>query len=278
VNPFTAKAAFIWYWNRKVPSARPHPAFFFAKLSPLSTPDAAAFSTLASAGKLASTPVASWSASSPSPTAKDAEDGGASSGGTVPFKDYENGNFTSYGNKGGGGADQFAFYSRGKSNPVDTFKRYGKGWLAGPERLLHELRGGEQHHIGTSSFTSYTEAAGHSGVMTGSEAGAKQRSSGRMFKWCVVRFGPRSRVLNMQGQNGLRPSWMLSCVGGVNISRPVTRERYRKVCKNYCFLLTSVPLLLCFPCSSFCFFSSFPIQFPSGLNRPLTIGIRHHRS
>jgi hypothetical protein len=73
-----------------------------------------------------------------------------------------------------------------------------------------------------------------------------------MFKWCVVRFGPRSQVLNMQGQNGLRPSWVLGCVGGVNgcvggvnISRPVTRERYRKVC-NYCFLLTSVaaaPLL-----------------------------------
>jgi hypothetical protein len=129
VNPFTAKAAFIRYWNRKVPSSRPHPAFFFAKLSPLSAPDAAAFSTLASAGKLASTPVASWSASSPSPTAKDAEDGSASSGGTAPFKDYENGNFTSYGNKGAGGADQFAFYSRGESNPVDTFKRYGKGSL-----------------------------------------------------------------------------------------------------------------------------------------------------
>jgi hypothetical protein len=60
-----------------------------------------------------------------------------------------------------------------------------------------------------------------------------------MFKWCVVRFGPRSQVLNMQGQNGLRPSWVLGCVGGVNgcvggvnISRPVTRERYRKVCNK----------------------------------------------
>jgi hypothetical protein len=177
VNPFTAKAAFIRYWNRKVRSNRPHPAFFFAKLSPLSAPDAAAFSTLASAGKLASrirdfcaaasllcpsTPAASWSASSSSleDGAAGATSSSSSSGGgggsNAPFKNYENGNFSSYGNSGGGGADQFAAYSSGKSGPVDSFKRYGKGSLGRNDSFTNYESGG---NIGTSSFSSYTTGA-----------------------------------------------------------------------------------------------------------------------
>ncbi|RLN36004.1 BURP domain-containing protein 14-like [Panicum miliaceum] len=177
VNPFTAKAAFIRYWNRKVRSNRPHPAFFFAKLSPLSAPDAAAFSTLASAGKLASrirdfcaaasllcpsTPAASWSASSSSSSVEGAAGGvassgaGASAGSPAPFKNYENGNFSSYGNSGGGGADQFAVYSSGKSGPVDSFKRYGKGSLGRNDSFtIYEVGG----NVGTSSFSSYTTGA-----------------------------------------------------------------------------------------------------------------------
>ncbi|TVU00847.1 hypothetical protein EJB05_53695, partial [Eragrostis curvula] len=173
VNPFTAKAAFIRYWNRKVRSTRPHPAFFFAKLSPLSAPDATAFSTLASAGKLASrihdfcaaasllcpsTPAASWSASS-STTVEGAAAAGASGGsggGSAPFKDYENGNFSSYGNSGGGGADQFALYSRAKSNPVDSFRRYGKGSLGRNDSFTSYEA---ENNIGTSSFSSYTTGA-----------------------------------------------------------------------------------------------------------------------
>ncbi|RLM86218.1 BURP domain-containing protein 14-like [Panicum miliaceum] len=177
VNPFTAKAAFIRYWNRKVRSNRPHPAFFFAKLSPLSAPDAAAFSTLASAGKLASrirdfcaaasllcpsTPAASWSASSPSVegaaggAASSGAGAGASEGSPAPFKNYENGNFSSYGNSGGGGADQFAVYSSGKSGPVDSFKRYGKGSLGRNDSFTNYEVGG---NVGTSSFSSYTTGA-----------------------------------------------------------------------------------------------------------------------
>ncbi|CAN6162286.1 unnamed protein product [Urochloa humidicola] len=181
VNPFTAKAAFIRYWNRKVRSNRPHPAFFFAKLSPLSAPDAAAFSTLASAGKLASrirdfcaaasllcpsSPAASWSTSSSSGEVDGATAGSVSSsssggngggGGTAaPFKNYENGNFSSYGNSGGGGADEFAAYSSGKSGPVDSFKRYGKGSLGRNDSFTNYESGG---NVGTSSFTSYTTGA-----------------------------------------------------------------------------------------------------------------------
>ncbi|RCV04740.1 hypothetical protein SETIT_1G025200v2 [Setaria italica] len=179
VNPFTVKAAFIRYWNRKVRSNRPHPAFFFAKLSPLSAPDAAAFSTLASAGKLASrirdfcaaasllcpsTPAASWSASSSS---------GGGAGSAAPFKNYENGNFSSYGNSGGGGADQFAVYSSGKSGPVDSFKRYGKGSLGWNDSFTNYEAGG---NVGTSSFSSYTTGPP---VVPGSSLGMP----GRPTRW-----------------------------------------------------------------------------------------------
>ncbi|KAF8643490.1 hypothetical protein HU200_066840 [Digitaria exilis] len=178
VNPFTAKAAFIRYWNRKIRSNRPHPAFFFAKLSPLSAPDATAFSTLASAGKLASrirdfcaaasllclsSPAASWSETSSSVEGSSANvaSSGSGAGSNAPFKNYENGNFSSYGNSGGGGSDQFAVYSSGKSGPIDSFKRYGKGSLGRNDSFTSYEAGG---NVGTSSFASYTtEATGGSG-------------------------------------------------------------------------------------------------------------------
>ncbi|KAF0914798.1 hypothetical protein E2562_031524 [Oryza meyeriana var. granulata] len=163
-NPFTAKAAFVRYWNRKVHSNRPHPAFFFAKLSPLSPPDAAAFSTLAAAGQLGSrirafcaaasllcpkTPSSSWTKSS-------SGEGAAAAAGAAPFKNYENGNFSSYGNSGGGGADQFAVYSSGQSSPVDSFRRYGKGSQGRNDSFTsYEAEG----NVGTASFTSYNGGA-----------------------------------------------------------------------------------------------------------------------
>uniref|UniRef100_A0A0E0B1I1 BURP domain-containing protein n=1 Tax=Oryza glumipatula TaxID=40148 RepID=A0A0E0B1I1_9ORYZ len=142
-SPFTAKAAFVRYWNRKVHSNRPHPAFFFAKLSPLSAPDAAAFSTLAAAGQLGSRIRAFCAAASllcP----------------TTP----------GYGNSGGGGADQFAVYSSGHSNGgggggIDSFRRYGKGSQGRNDSFTsYEAEG----NVGTSSFTSYNgDATGGAG-------------------------------------------------------------------------------------------------------------------
>jgi hypothetical protein len=189
-SPFTAKAAFVRYWNRKVHSNRPHPAFFFAKLSPLSAPDAAAFSTLAAAGQLGSrirafcaaasllcptTPGSSWSKSSSDGDGAAAAaapagggGGGGGGGGAAPFKNYENGNFSSYGNSGGGGADQFAVYSSGQSNGgggggggVDSFRRYGKGSQGRNDSFTSYEAGG---NVGTSSFTSYNgDATGGAG-------------------------------------------------------------------------------------------------------------------
>lgn len=182
-SPFTAKAAFVRYWNRKVHSNRPHPAFFFAKLSPLSAPDAAAFSTLAAAGQLGSrirafcaaasllcptTPGSSWSKSSSdgegAAAAAAPAGGGGGGGGAAPFKNYENGNFSSYGNSGGGGADQFAVYSTGHSNGgggVDSFRRYGKGSQGRNDSFTSYEAGG---NVGTSSFTSYNgDATGGAG-------------------------------------------------------------------------------------------------------------------
>ncbi|XP_037445838.1 BURP domain-containing protein 14-like [Triticum dicoccoides] len=169
VNPFTAKAAFIRYWNRKVHGSRLHPAFFFAKLSPLSAPDAVAFSNLASAGQLGSrlpafctaasilcpsTSGAIWSGSGPS-KAGDAS-GSPATNSSAPFKNYANGNFSSYGNSGGGGADAFAVYSRGQVNPVDSFHRYGKGSLGRNDSFATYQALG---NVGTASFNSYTAGA-----------------------------------------------------------------------------------------------------------------------
>ncbi|CAM0951018.1 unnamed protein product [Alopecurus aequalis] len=170
VNPFTAKAAFIRYWNRKVHSNRLHPAFFFAKLSPLSAPDAAAFSSLAAAGQLGSrlpafcvaasilcpaTFDAIWSGSS-SVSGEASGSSPASNSTAAPFKNYDNGNFSSYGNSGGGGADAFAVYSRGQINPVDSFRRYGKGSLGRNDSFAtYEALG----NVGTASFNSYNSGA-----------------------------------------------------------------------------------------------------------------------
>ncbi|XP_040383740.1 BURP domain-containing protein 14-like [Oryza brachyantha] len=178
-SPFTAKAAFVRYWNRKVHSNRPHPAFLFAKLSPLSAPDAAAFSALAAAGQLGSrirafcaaasllcptTPASSPSKSSSGegPAAASSDGGGAAAaaaaagGGAAPFKNYENGNFSSYGNSGGGGADQFAVYSGGETSPVDSFRRYGKGSQGRNDSFTSYEAGG---NVGTANFTSYNSGA-----------------------------------------------------------------------------------------------------------------------
>uniref|UniRef100_A0A0D9XCK6 BURP domain-containing protein n=1 Tax=Leersia perrieri TaxID=77586 RepID=A0A0D9XCK6_9ORYZ len=173
-NPFTAKAAFVRYWNRKVHANRPHPAFLFAKLSPLSAPDAAAFSALAAAGQLGSRirafcaaasllcPITPPSKSSTSPSPS--EEGPSGDGSSAPFKNYQNGNFSSYGNHGGGGTDQFAVYTSGQSGSNngggggggDVFRRYGKGSQGRNDSFTsYETEG----NVGNASFASYNGGA-----------------------------------------------------------------------------------------------------------------------
>ncbi|KAL5232314.1 hypothetical protein ABZP36_031090 [Zizania latifolia] len=163
VNPFTAKAAFIRYWNRRVPNNRPHPAFFVAKLSPLRAADSASFPD-ALPDIRARLPALCGKAALLCPSAPDAETaaslaagvprGGGGEGG--PFKGYNNANFTNYGSSGVGGADEFRTYSPDLNVPGDSFRRYGRD----SSRRSDSFAGYEADgNVVTSDFTSYAGGA-----------------------------------------------------------------------------------------------------------------------
>ncbi|PUZ60068.1 hypothetical protein GQ55_4G094000 [Panicum hallii var. hallii] len=154
VNPFTAKAAFIRYWNRKVPNNRPHPAFFVAKLSPLPAADTASFPSAlpdirarlpalcSRAGLLCAGPADAHAASL-----------AAAAG---PFTGYSNANFSNYGTGGGAGADSFRNYSPDLNIAADSFRRYGRDSSGRADRFeSYEADG----NVVTANFTSYAGGA-----------------------------------------------------------------------------------------------------------------------
>ncbi|XP_072973187.1 BURP domain-containing protein 12-like [Typha angustifolia] len=155
VNPFTAKAALIRYWNRKVPNNYHHPSFLVSKLSPLSALDSSTFSSLAASGHLSDHLSAFCSAarllcSSSSYTLS------LSSSTPSSFSGYENSNFSNYGTVVGGGADSFANYSSGLNDPVDTFRRYSRDSIAHNDSFASYAGDG---NVVTANFTSYGGAA-----------------------------------------------------------------------------------------------------------------------
>ncbi|KAG2607051.1 hypothetical protein PVAP13_4NG189200 [Panicum virgatum] len=154
VNPFTAKAAFIRYWNRKVPNNRPHPAFFVAKLSPLPAADTASFPSAlpdirarlpalcSRAGLLCAGPADAAAASL-----------AAAAG---PFTGYSNANFSNYGTGGDAGADAFRNYSPDLNIAADSFRRYGRDSSGRTDRFeSYEADG----NVVTANFTSYAGGA-----------------------------------------------------------------------------------------------------------------------
>lgn len=160
VNPFTAKAAFIRYWNRKVPNNRPHPAFFVAKLSPLPAADSASFPSAlpdirarlpalcSRAGLLCAGPASS--AGADADAASLAAAAGTRGGG--PFKGYSNANFSNYGSGGDGGADSFRSYSPDLNIAADSFRRYARDSSDRADRFeSYEADG----NVVTANFTSY---------------------------------------------------------------------------------------------------------------------------
>ncbi|CAO2206589.1 unnamed protein product [Urochloa humidicola] len=163
VNPFTAKAAFIRYWNRKVPNNRPHPAFFVSKLSPLPAADSASFPSAlpdirarlpalcSKAGLLCPAPAASADADAASLAAA-----GPRGGGGGPFKGYSNANFSNYGTGGESGADSFRNYSPDLNIAADSFRRYARDSSGRADRFdSYESDG----NVVTSNFTSYAGGA-----------------------------------------------------------------------------------------------------------------------
>ena len=154
VNPFTAKAAFIRYWNRKVPNNRPHPAFFVAKLSPLPAADSASFPS-ALPDIHARLPALCTKAAllCPGPATTDAASGPRGGG---PFKGYSNANFSNYGTGGVAGADSFRNYSPDLNIAADSFRRYGRDSSGRADSFASYEADG---NVVTANFTSYAGGA-----------------------------------------------------------------------------------------------------------------------
>ncbi|KAF7052897.1 hypothetical protein CFC21_060921 [Triticum aestivum] len=159
VNPFTAKAAFIRYWNRKVPNNRPHPAFFVSKLSPLPAADAASFpSSLPDITARLPTLCSKAALLCPSSDVASLADRKGQ------FKSYSDANFTNYGSGAGAGTDGFSSYSPDVNVAADSFRRYGRDSSGRADSFTgYEANG----NVVTANFTSYAGGAtGGSGSFT----------------------------------------------------------------------------------------------------------------
>ncbi|KAL6644310.1 hypothetical protein ACP70R_015918 [Stipagrostis hirtigluma subsp. patula] len=153
VNPFTAKAAFIRYWNRKVPNNRPHPAFFVSKLSPLPAAASASFPADLPAIR-ARLPELCSKAGLLCPGAATASLAGPRGAG--PFKAYSNANFSNYGTGAGAGADSFQRYSPDLNIAADSFRRYGRDSSGRADAFASYEADG---NVVTANFTSYAGGA-----------------------------------------------------------------------------------------------------------------------
>ncbi|KAJ0978118.1 hypothetical protein J5N97_013592 [Dioscorea zingiberensis] len=158
LNPFAAKAAVIRYWDRKIPSKRPHPAFFLSKLSPLSALDSATYSSLVSSNPSSLTAhlpafctaahlLCSTSLTN-SLTSKSSQNSN--------FANYNNINFTNYGTHINGGQDSFKNYSESQLIPVDVFGSYSRDSVFHDENFKTYSPNGT---ITIDNFTSYASAA-----------------------------------------------------------------------------------------------------------------------
>ncbi|KAM0947792.1 putative BURP domain-containing protein [Dioscorea sansibarensis] len=161
-NPFTAKAALIRYWDRKTPNQRSHPSFLLSKLSPLSALDSTTYSSLLSSNPSSLTPhlltfcSAAHLLCSPSLTSKSPNDSN--------FANYNNVNFTTYGNHINSGQDSFKNYSKSQVVPVDVFTSYSRASVFHDESFKAYSPNGI---VVTDNFTSYASAAvGGSGAFT----------------------------------------------------------------------------------------------------------------
>ncbi|KAJ1268158.1 hypothetical protein BS78_07G115400 [Paspalum vaginatum] len=155
VNPFTAKAAFIRYWNRKVPNNHPHPAFFVAKLSPLPAADTASFPSALPDIRARLPALCAKAALLCAVAGTDAASLAGPRGGG-PFKDYSNANFTNYGTDGTGGADSFQKYSPDLNIAADSFRRYAHDSTDRADSFASYEADG---NVVTGNFTSYAGGA-----------------------------------------------------------------------------------------------------------------------
>jgi hypothetical protein len=77
-------------------------------------------------------------------------------------------------------------------------------------------------------------------------AGARQWSTGVMFKPCIGQRGPRNQVFDVQTQNGFRPSWLVECVWAARYKSGCNRGIVSKICNKHYLLSYAIavaPLL-----------------------------------
>ncbi|MQL97235.1 hypothetical protein Taro_029922 [Colocasia esculenta] len=163
-NPFSAKAALIRYWTRKIPNGQSKPAFLLSKASPLSAADAALYERLAAQRGGLTERLRSFCSAAAlfcfpelAPTL-DRE------GGSANFAVYSSKDFSNYGTGKAGGLDSFKNYSENENVPIDSFRRYSRGSTGHADRFTRYAPNG---NVVTANFTSYaTGAVGGSGDFT----------------------------------------------------------------------------------------------------------------
>ncbi|KAK9747914.1 hypothetical protein RND81_02G022800 [Saponaria officinalis] len=163
LNPFTAKAALIRYWNTRISNDIPKPSFLLSKASPLNALDTAIFTKLASKHEL-KTRMSSFCANANLFCAFDAPAQENLGSPTPPhrsdsnFASYNNKKFSTYGGSKLGGVDSFKNYSSNINMPVETFTRYSPGSAGHSEDFTNYANNG---NVANDSFTNY--AAGGTG-------------------------------------------------------------------------------------------------------------------
>lgn len=169
-NPFSAKAALIRYWSRKVANRRPKPAFLLSKASPLSAVETALYERLAAAPSALAERLPSFCSAAalfcfPELAAPLDQRGGAAN-----FAVYSSKDFSNYATGKVGGASSFKNYSDNENVPIDSFRRYSRGSSAHADGFANYAPNG---NVVTANFTSYaTGAAGGSGDFTNYDRGS----------------------------------------------------------------------------------------------------------
>ncbi|KAH9613604.1 hypothetical protein KSS87_013656 [Heliosperma pusillum] len=160
LNPFTAKASLIRYWNNHISNNIPKPAFLLSKASPLNALDTSIFIELASKHSLKTRLPSFCKAAhlfcefdsllqinrSPTPPHH----------GDSDFTSYNSKQFSTYGASKLGGVDSFKNYSSNVNMPVDSFTRYSPATAKHSETFTNYANNG---NVANDSFTNYGTGA-----------------------------------------------------------------------------------------------------------------------
>ncbi|KAL5544218.1 hypothetical protein UlMin_008002 [Ulmus minor] len=153
LNPFSAKASAIRYWNNHISNKLPKPSFLLAKASPLGPVDSASFAKLASQKSLSShlgslCSLANLFCSFDA----DPDFGSHERSKDANFTSYSNRNFANYGDSQLGRVDSFKNYSESLNSPNDSFRKYSRDSVKHGEQFANYAA---EANVANGSFTSY---------------------------------------------------------------------------------------------------------------------------